>query len=272
MLAAASGSAAISRNDAERRYREGYELPFRASRLATLADARLVNVGTNNSAARSRGTPTPAPTRLAWLLSFGRTTPLTRPRPARQVSSGQEFIEFTYALVDAASGETIAHCDGAGAAAKAGGFELPRPQFEWVSRRSITEAWAAGPSGGRVASWLPFTAAAALGTAITLPGNGRELVVDYYAAEADRVGERIQVVSTTHAPILRLGAEGGEQITLTDGHAARLDRLGEMTALTWQDGDLWYQIIAVRPQQFGSPYAPDDLFRIVAGLRSREGG
>jgi hypothetical protein len=192
---------------------------------------------------------------------------LTAPLPQQQYPRRQEF---TYALIDTDTGRMIAQCDGAGTAAKAGDITLPSPTDPLAGQPSVTAAWAAGPAGGRVASWLPFTAAAALGTAFPLPGGGRELIADYFAAEAEREGERIQIVSTAHAPILRLGADGGEPIALGDGHPARLDLLGAMSVLTWQEGDLWYQIVAVRPQGRGAPFRPDELLRIAAGLRSRE--
>ncbi len=271
-LAETTGNPAIGRDEAEWRFREGYDFPLRASRLATLSDARLVKVGPGDPRRRFTGTPvaTPAPTRLAWLLTFGRTTPLAAPLPARRYPE-QEIAEFAYALLDAADGATIAACDGVGGEARADEFTLPQAPRERELRRPVAEAWAAGPPGGRVASWLPFTAAASFGAAITLPGDRRELVVDYYAAGEGLAGGRVQIVSTPRPPLLRLGADGGEPLTLADGHAARLDRMGEMTALTWQDGDRWYQIVAVRPQQFGPPFSPDELLRIAAGLRSREG-
>ena len=262
----------IDRAMAETHFREGYDLPFRASHLTTLVDARLVAVspGDFGRPGVATATATPTTSQLAWLLTFGRTPSLIEPLTSRFYPE-QETSSFTYVLLDATDGATIATCDGIASEVRTfNNFVLPRPPRQWETRRSIGAVWAAGPPGGRVAGWLPFTAAASFGNAIALPGGGGMLVADYYADSGDVVGERIQIVSSTQPPLLRPGADGGTPIALTNGRSARLDNLGEMTVLTWGEGGLWYQIVAVRPQRLGEPYHADLLLRLAATLRSRD--
>jgi len=171
-LAPTPAAPAIGREAAEATVREGYDLPFRAKRPGTLADARVVVLGYSWT---SFGAPVYQATleaetrgRVAWLLSFGLTPALEEP--------ASSTARALYALVDATAGGTIDACEAMSGATTASG-PLPAISPEDMQRQPIDAALAAVPFPARAAGWLPFAPSASFAQVNRLPrrGGGRLL-------------------------------------------------------------------------------------------------
>ncbi len=268
-LVEAASTPSIGRDAAEAKARDIYDLPLYPARLGTLIDARLMTLG---YAPTSFGAPSIQATqaaavrdRVAWLLSFSRTPPLDAPSaPATLPPATTAY--FLYTLIDAATGDVIQSCERAGPSAEVAGQPLPPVPPERALRQSIDAARAAVPFPARAAGWLPFTAADSFARVNHLPAGQAEVVADYFAAGGSAVGARVRIISTPTPPLLATTDRGGSMVPLMNQRDARFDDLGAMQVLTWQDGTVWYQIIAVRPQKDGTPYTAADLLTIAAGL------
>lgn len=91
-------------------------------------------------------------------------------------------------------------------------------------------------------------------------------MADYFAVDGPAVGARVRIISTTSPPLLATTHHDGAAVTLADGRNARFDNLAKLQVLTWQDGEMWYQIVAAHLGGGGAPYTVDELLEIAAGL------
>jgi len=161
----------ITRDVAEAKVRNDYDLPYHARRLGTLAEARLVALDYTQPA---YGAPsihaTQAATmrgRVAWLLSFEETPALDDPA----AMPPEETSYALYTLIDTTTGSTISACESVGPGATTVGGSLPSTSRESALRQPIDAARAAVSFTAHTAGWLPFVPDISFARVNQLPGG-----------------------------------------------------------------------------------------------------
>lgn len=260
----------VGRDAAEATVRDGYDLPFRLMRLGTLVDARLVTLGSAPipfAGPSTQATQVAAITgRPAWVLAFAAVPALDVPA-APKYAAAATTAYAAYFVVDAATPAIIQSCDVVDDTAVATDGPLLAVPSEGERRQPVDVAQATADFPARAATWLPFAPAVSFGRVEHLSGGETEVVIDYFADPASAVGARVRLISTPHAPLLATSDRGGTPVTLATGQSARFDDLQKLQVLTWQDGAMWYQVVAARQQGDGTPYTAAELLRIADGAR-----